>query len=254
MFKNRGISLYYQLENILREKINSGEYGPGDLFPTEEQLINLYKISRITVRQALSALEMDGLITRKRGRGSFVISKQERLEPRKLTGMFEDIVDWGIRPKAKVIDFCFVYPPRRVAEILKISEDTKVLKVERIRLFKKSPISYLINYVPFELGKKIRIKDLTFKPLLNVLEEKFKIEVGKGNQIIEATIADSRIASLLEVMTGAPLLKIERISFDKKDKPLEYVFILYRSDKYCFSVNLFRKKSKSKARWDYAKA
>src|SRR4030042_217823 len=110
MFKNRGISLYYQLENILREKINSGEYGPGDLFPTEEQLIDLYKISRITVRQALAALEMDGLITRKRGKGSFVFGKQERLEPRKLTGMFEDIVNWGIRPKAKVIDFCFVYP------------------------------------------------------------------------------------------------------------------------------------------------
>ena len=119
---------------------------------------------------------------------------------------------------------------------------------------KACPISYSINYIPSDLGKKIGIKDLGIKPLLNVLEEKYKIKVARGSQIIEATIADSRLASLLEVMTGAPLLKIERSVFDKRDKPVEYLLIFYRSDMYHFSVNLLRKKSKSKSRWDYTRA
>ncbi len=252
--KRSSIPLYYQLENILREKINSGEYRPGGPFPTEEQLVRSYKVSRITVRKALSALETDRLINRKRHIGTFVINAEKPLRPRRLSGMFDDVIDWGVRTEAKVIDFGFIHPPKKVAAVLRLGDETTVLRIERVRLVKGCPVSYSVSYIPPELGKRIRIKDLRFKTLLNVLEEKYKVEIGRGGQIIEATIADSRIASLLKIMTGAPLLKIERAVFDTKDKPVEYIFILYRSDRYYFSVNLLRKKSKSKGRWDYARA
>jgi len=252
-FKDRSIPLYYQLETILREKISSGEYGPGDSFPTEDQLVQSYRVSRITVRQALSALEKDGLITRKRGRGSLVTAGEAHLEPMKLTGMIEDIIAMGIKTRTKIINFGFVNPPKKVAESLKLNENDKVLRVERIRLIKGSPISYTISYIPPDLGKKISIKDLTVHSLLNVLENKCKVKIARGVQIIEATVADSRVASFLEVMTGAPLLKIERTVFDIKNRPVEYISILYRSDRYCYSVELVRKRSESKARWDYIK-
>jgi len=252
-FKNRSIPLYYQLENILREKINSGEYRPGDPFPTEDQLVQSYKVSRITVRQALGALEKDGLITRRRGKGSFVTEGWVHLEPMKLTGMIEDIIAMGIRTKTKIINFGFTNPSKKVVESLKLSEDTKVLRIERLRLIKGSPVSYTISYLPPDLGKKISIKDLTFQPILNLLENKCKVRIGRGTQIIEATIADSRVSSFLEVMTGAPLLKIERVVFDIKDRPVEYILILYRSDRYHYTVDLVRKRSESKIRWDYIK-
>ena len=252
-FKDRSIPLYYQLENILREKINSEEYRPGDSFPTEDQLVQSYKVSRITVRQALAALEKDRLIVRARGKGSFVAANQTQLEPMKLTGMMEDIVAMGIKTKTKIINFDFVHPSKKVIENLKLDEDAKVLRVERVRSIKGSPVSYSLTYIPSDLGKKINIRDLTFQPILDVLEKKCKIKIGRGFQIIEATVADSRIASFLEVMTGAPLLKIERTVFDIKNRPLEYISILYRSDRYHYSVELVRKRSESKARWDYLK-
>jgi GntR family transcriptional regulator len=252
-FKDRSIPLYYQLENILREKIISGEYGPGDPFPTEDQLVQSYKVSRITVRQALSALEKDGLITRKRGKGSFVTQSQTHLEPMRLTGMIEDIIAMGIKTKTRIINFGFVRPPKKVSESLKIDEDAKVLRIERIRSIKGEPISYTISYVPSDLGKKINIRDLTVHPLLNILEYKCKVKIVRGSQIIEATVADSRVASFLEVMTGAPLLKIERVVFDAKNRPVEYISILYRSDRYHYSVDLIRKRSEFKAQWDYIK-
>lgn len=252
-FKDRSIPLYYQLETILREKINSGEFSPRDLFPTEDQLVQSYHVSRITVRQALSALEKDGLITRRRGKGSFVTEGRIHLEPMKLTGMIEDIIAMGIRTKTKIINFGLANPSKKIAERLKLSEDTKVLRIERLRLIKGSPVSYTISYLPPDLGKKISIKDLTFQPILNLLENKCKVRIGRGTQIIEATIADSRVSSFLEVMTGAPLLKIERVVFDIKDRPVEYILILYRSDRYHYTVDLVRKRSESKIGWDYIK-
>jgi GntR family transcriptional regulator len=253
-FKDRSIPLYYQLENILREKIRSGEYGLGDSFPTEDHLVRAYGVSRITVRQALSALEKDGLIARSRGKGSFVTEGKGHLEPMKLTGMMEDIIDMGIKTKTKIINFGFVSPSKKVTESLRLDEDSKVLRIERIRLIQGAPISYTIGYIPPDLGRKINIKDLTVHPILNLLEKKCKVRIDRGSQIIEATVADSRVASLLEVMTGSPLLKIERTVFDLSGRPVEYISILYRSDRYHYSVDLIRKGSESKGRWDYMKS
>jgi GntR family transcriptional regulator len=103
------------------------------------------------------------------------------------------------------------------------------------------------------LGRKISIKDVTFQPVLNILENKCKVTIGRGFQIIEATVADSRIASFLDTLTGAPLLRIERTVFDTKNRPVEYISILYRSDRYHYSVELVRKRSTPNARWDYLK-
>ena len=139
-FKDSSIPLYYQLENILREKISSGEYRSGDPFPTEKQLAQDYLVSRITVRQAVLGLINDGLISRKRGMGSFVTSKPISHEPMKLTGMIEDIITRGIKTESKLIDFAFIYPPKKVIESLKLDEETKVLRIERIRLVKETPI------------------------------------------------------------------------------------------------------------------
>jgi GntR family transcriptional regulator len=253
-FKDRSIPLYYQLENILREKIRSGEYGPGESFPTEDQLVRDYGVSRITVRQALSALEKDGLIARRRGKGSFVTERKGQIEAMKLTGMMEDIIDMGIKTRTKIINFGFVPPPRKVAESLRLDEDSKVLRIERLRLIQDAPISYTLSYIPPDLGKKINIRDLTIHPILNLLEKKCRVKIERGTQIIEATVADSRVASLLEVMTGSPLLKIERMVFDASERPVEYISILYRSDRYHYSVDLVRRGSESKGRWDYMKS
>jgi GntR family transcriptional regulator len=89
---------------------------------------------------------------------------------------------------------------------------------------------------------------------MNVLEDKCKIKIVRGSQVIGATLADSRVASFLEVMAGFPLLKIERVAFDTRKRPVEYISILYRSDRYHFNVDFTRKRSEAEAQWDYAGA
>jgi len=246
---NKAIPLYYQLETILRKKIVAGEFTPGDLFPGEEALATAYGVSRVTVRQALYCLEKDGLISRKRGKGTFVSEKLGSVAPPKLTGFIEDLISMGIRTSVKVIDICMVEAPEIIKERLRLTEMRQVLRVEKVRLIEGSPFSHVLNYLPPDIGQKIKPDDFALKPLLMILEENFGIRPAQAIQTIEATIADSLVASLLEIRVGDPLLKVERVVFDVNEKPVEYVSSLYRADKYFYTVKLKRRKLKSSGAW-----
>ena len=183
---------------------------------------------------------------------SFAAESPVHFEPTKLTGMIEEIIAMGTKTRTRILSFDFVHPPKKVRENLGLNEKSKVLRIERIRFIKGQPISYTISYIPSDLGEKINIKDLAVQPLMNVLEDKCKIRIVRGSQVIGATLADSRVASFLEVMAGFPLLKIERVAFDSRKRPVEHISILYRSDRYHFNVDFTRRRSESKAQWDYA--
>jgi GntR family transcriptional regulator len=182
--------------------------------------------------------------------GSFAAESPIHLKPMKLTGMIQDIIETGMKTRAIILNFDFVHPLNKVAENLKLNGDDKVLRIERVRLIKGQPISYSISYIPSDLGEKISVKDLTVQPLLNVLEDKCRMKIVRGSQVIEATLADNRVASFLDVMTGAPLLKMERVVFDTRNRPIEYISIFYRSDRYHYNVDFIRRRSEVETRWD----
>ena len=186
--------------------------------------------------------------------GSLAAESPVHFEPTKLTGMIEEIIAMGTKTRTRILSFGFVHPPKKVRENLRLSENAKVLRIERIRFIKGQSISYTISNIPSDLGEKINIKDLVVQPLMNVLEDKCKIRIVRGSQVIGATLADSRVASFLEVTAGFPLLKIERVAFDTRKRPVEYISILYRSDRYHFNVDFTRKRSESQVQWDYAES
>ena len=111
-------------------------------------------------------------------------------------------------------------------------------------------VSTTMTMLYWQIGKRINKRDLVAKPALTIFEEDFRIKVSQAVQTVEATVADAEIAPLLGVRVGEPLLKVERIVFDKNKKPIEYVLVLYRSDKYCFTVTLERKRSKESIGWE----
>lgn len=249
MLKKEAIPLYYQLETILRKRISSGELARGDLLPSEEALAKEYNLSRITVRQALSSLESDGLIVRKRGKGTFVSKKHTYLESPKFTGFIEDLISMGVRTKSKILDISMVEGPQNIQEHLELEVGTQLFRIEKIRLVEGSPFSYVLNYLPPDIGQKIKKEDLIAKPLLMILEHDLGIKATEAVQSIEATIADTHVAPLLGIRVGDPLLKVERTVFDINHKPVEYVSVLYRADKYFYTVNLKRKRSKNSVGW-----
>ena len=250
MLKEKAIPLYYQLETILRRRILVGDFSPDAHLPSEEALGQEYDVSRITVRQALASLERDGLIVRRRGKGTFVVEKAIPLESPKLTGFMEDLISMGIKTTAKVLDSSFLDAPRNIANQLKLEPDKqKVLRLEKVRLVEGKPFSYVLNYLPAEIGRNVPLNKVSGKPILMILEKDLGIRVGEAVQTIEATVADSKLAPLLEVRVGDSLLKVERTVFDTGQRPIEYVSALYRADKYFFTVRLKRRKSEHSVGW-----
>lgn len=249
MLRNSPIPLYYKLETILRKKISSGELSRGDLLPSEDALSKEYELSRITIRQALSHLESDGLIVRKRGKGTFVSEKYTYLESPKFTGFMEDLITMGISTESKIINISWVRGPENIQDHLELDAETEFFRIERIRLVEGGPFSYILNYLPPDIGKKIKKEKLSGKPLLMILEEDLGIQPSEAIQRIEATIADTHVAGLLGVRVGDPLLKVERTVFDVDHRPVEYVSVLYRADKYFYTVHLRRKKIKNHSGW-----
>jgi GntR family transcriptional regulator len=249
---NNSIPLYYKIENILRERINSGKYMPGDSFPPEMQLAEEFKVSRITIRQALSALAQDGLIFRQRGKGTIVAEELEENQPTRLTGSIEDILAIGLKSKVRLLDLDFVKAMNPVAESLMLESDQQPLRAEKIRYIGGEPFSHVVNYVPPWIGKQIDRKFIEKIPLLEILEKNLQINIGYGHQTIVATIADPNLSNFLQIMVGAPLLKIQRIVYDVNHNPVEYVIVHYRADRYSYSVRLKRSRSDPEgvARWE----
>jgi GntR family transcriptional regulator len=249
MLKDKGIPLYYQVETLLRNKILSGELPAAFTLPSEDALAAEYQVSRITIRQALSMLEKDGLVIRKRGKGTFVSEAVAIPESPKWNGSIEDLILMGIKTKTEVLDMSNIDPPEMVRERLKLTGGTQVVRIEKIRLVERSPFSYVVNYLPSDIGRDIHSDDLAIKPLLMILEDNLGVVAARAEQTVAATIADSRIASLLDIRVGDPLLKVERVVYDLNRKPIEYVSVLYRADKYFFTVKLKRKRSKKSIGW-----
>jgi GntR family transcriptional regulator len=253
MLRDKAIPLYYQLETILRRRIVAGEFALHTPLPSEEALGQEYNVSRITVRQALSYLELEGLIVRRRGKGTFVIEKALPVETPKLTGSMEDLILMGIQTSTKILEFSLFDAPEWLRERLELENGAAQLyRIEKVRSIDESSFSYVINYLPPHIGEKIKVEDLRIKPLLMVLEENLGIRVNEADQTIEATVADAHVASLLDIRVGDPLLKVERTVYDGKGKPVEYVSVLYRADKYLFKVKLKRKRSRHSVGWEAA--
>jgi GntR family transcriptional regulator len=243
-FVSSRIPLYYQLENVLREKITSGAYGGGERLPTEIELIEEYKVSRITVRQALQALSDDGLIERKQGRGTYVAERKSK--KRKftgtihLTGSLDELIAMGMDTPVKVLEMNRVEADVHEAELLQLKIGTPIYRLKRLRMVENKPYSLILNYLPEDIGAKLTIAELSTGAVLHTMETKLGLRLDNAVQEIKAELADPYVANLLDIRVGSALLSIERTVYTDRNVPVEYVHTLYRSDLYGYSVKLVR--------------
>lgn len=247
-FASSRIPLYYQLENVLREKITSGSFEPGDRMPTEIELIEEYGVSRITVRQALQALATDGLIERKQGRGTVVAARKSRKKrftgTIHLTGSLDELIEMGMDTPVKVLEMNRVDADPHEAELLEIKPGTPIYRLKRLRIHEGKPFGLIINYLPDDIGSSLTMAELSSGALLHTMETKLGLNLDNAIQQIHAELADPYVAKLLDVRVGTALLSIERTVYTDQNKPVEYVHTLYRSDIYGYSVKLVRDKKK----------
>lgn len=227
---------YYQIFEELYKEITEGNYKEGDKFPSDTELVKKYDVSRGTIREALKILFQRGLLVRKQGKGSFITYSKIEQDAKRLMGFTELMKSHGKEPSAKILEITTKIPSRRIQSLLHLTEDDKVVKIQRLRFGDKEPLIVERSYFSFDLFKDLLKFDFEKESIYHLLYNNTDIRLGEAKQTIEAIAAGQRENELLKVEHGTPLLLIKRIIKTMRGKYFQYSEDVYRSDKLVFST------------------
>lgn len=244
--------LYHQIYLILREQILAGRFGPKSRLPTEAEISAGYSVSRITAKRALDELAAEGLVERRRGRGTSVVGLvAEAPVEANISGLIENLLMVGLETKVDILEFGYAAPPPAARKALKLPAGEEAQRAVRVRRHAGVPLSFSTSWVPADLGRKFTAKDLARKPLLALLEQAGCL-IGSADQTVSATLAEPAVARALDVRVGSALLSVVRTVFDQRGRPVEYIELLYRPDRYQYRTKLARVRGPATRMWSHA--
>jgi GntR family transcriptional regulator len=216
--------LYYQLLQILEEKIANGTWKPGDTIPTELEIMQQYGISRSTVRQAILALVNMGYLRREKSKGTIVKSPTGRVRfVGSLISFSEEMRRKGISHSSRILDQRIIPADAHIAGKLNLQVGDEVYFLRRVRYLGDSPFLIDVHYIPHALcpGIDSRYKENT--SLYDLLRTEYKFNLHHGQIEFEAVSPPSKeVIDLLEVYSTTSLIMAERIVYSEKETPLDY--------------------------------
>jgi len=216
--------LYLQIRDLLVERLDAGEWGPGDAIPSELELASRYNVSHGTVRKALGALAADNLLIRRQGKGTFVATHTEErssmfrfLRIRRNDGRDE-------YPASRLIDVRRGKATADVARALEMKPGDPVFVVRRLLEYEGEPAVLDEIVLPAALFKGMsRAKVQAYRgSMYSLFETQFGVRIVKAQEKLRAVVADAATASLLRIEPGQPLLAVERVTRTYGDRPVEW--------------------------------
>jgi GntR family transcriptional regulator len=223
----------------LRHRIANGQLDGQGALPGEQALAAEHGVSRVTVRRALAELEKEGLITRRRGAGTFVVEGGSKPIVADLSNVLANIVAMGRETAVRLLEFSYREPPAAVADALKLSPGQRTQFSVRVRLIDGQPFAHLTTHVPETIGVTYTEADLATRPLLALLERS-GVQIERATQEISAVLASPDIAAALDVDVGSALIAIRRTVFAADGSGVEHLNVLYRPDRYVLQMDMVR--------------
>lgn len=222
--KAQGTLLHRQLFLTLKQQIVNGVYREGDRLPTQEALTERFKVSRITVRRALSELQSEGWIQNEQGVGSFVLPiKRPRPAAVSLTYL-EGLRQVASETQVTVLHVGVETPPPDVARILELEEGGPALHVVRIRRRGRIPLLLLDAWMPPRFAPRVSSAQLRRRPLFELLIGE-DLSLGEVVQEVTAEMAEPTTAEALAVEINSPILRITRLVHDNEQRPIQHLVI-----------------------------
>ncbi|WP_174727614.1 GntR family transcriptional regulator [Mesobacillus harenae] len=237
--KRSPIPIYHQLEESIKQLIESGQLNPGDALPSEREYSDKFGISRMTVRQAIINLVNDRYLYRVKGKGTFVMEQKFEQNLHGLTSFTEDMKARGMEPSSKLINFEIIPANAKLASLLQIPEYGPVYEIQRIRLAEDIPMAFERTYISANLVQGLT-SEIVKNSLYSYIEETLSMKIAGGRQVIEAAIANAEEVKLLEIPEHIPVLIMERSSRLEDNRIFEVVKSTYRADRYKFMIDLTR--------------
>jgi GntR family transcriptional regulator len=235
------IPLYYQLKQIISAKIDNGYYAPGDMIPTEKELQEMYGVSRITVRNAISELAGEERLIKRQGQGTMVAKPRFVEEATRLRGFTEKSMAQGAQFEdvgTQVLHVERLVAQPRVCAYLGVPLESSVVYVKRLRMIHDEPIAIFENYIRGDIG--IETDEDFSRSLYELYEKGHNLAIASAERCIEAGAAQGESAVLLGLSEGDPVLIIKNTTFLRDSSPIEYAEGIYRGDRYKYVVKLKR--------------
>lgn len=233
------IPLYFQFARQLQELIETGVLPPGTRLSNEIALADQFGLSRPTMRQAMQHLVDKGLLARRRGVGTQVVTNRIRRQV-EFTSLYEDLLREGRRPRTQVLSVGTVPAAAGVAAALRIEEGADVVAIERLRFADDQPIALMRNHLPaglVEPAADALAGALTEAGLYQVLRRS-GLGLSTAEQTIGARRATAAEARLLDESRGATLLTMSRTAYDPAGRPVELGAHVYRASRYSFEMTV----------------
>jgi GntR family transcriptional regulator len=228
--------LHAQAERLLRELIQQPEYVQGALLPPEVSLAGRLGISRSTLRMAIARLEAEGRLERKSGVGTRVVEPRVKSGVGAWQSFTREMEAKGIKVETYLTRARLVPANEAVARALQVPAGTGVLCLERVRGWDAQPeVSFTSHFHP-RLG--LTTEEDFQKPLYEMIRERTSVVADHSFEEFVAEAADRRLARLLQVPAGTPLLRRERTVLDTGGRPMEFAVVRYRCDRFRLTLSL----------------
>ncbi|MDR2690458.1 MAG: GntR family transcriptional regulator [Azoarcus sp.] len=215
--------LYRQIKSLILQALEAGEWRPGQVIPSEQELALRFNVSQGTVRKAIDEIAADNILVRKQGKGTYVASHND---PRQMFRFLRLVPEDGplIHPKSEPLDCWRAKAGQEAARMLAIESGAPIVIVRRVLKFDAQPIVADEIYLPGELFQGLTLEMLQSwnSSLYSLFETRFGLRMLRAQERIRAVAADREAADLLQVPEGTALLSVERVTYTYADKPVEW--------------------------------
>lgn len=228
------VTLYEQLANTIRNDICDGKFKQDERIPSEIELSEMYKLSRSTVRKAISNLVDEGLLVKIHGKGTFVATSKLKHASKSFLSFTKNVAGMGQKLVTKVISFSLEPSSDDDVEFFGISPDDTILELKRLRIVDNVPIG--VETIHFTNQYKFLLDDDMNGSLYSVLEGKYNIIPSTGSKTFQLCYATLEESTLLDIPRGSALMLIEDQVLDNNSKPLHITKQVVRGDKFKYAV------------------
>jgi GntR family transcriptional regulator len=233
------VPLHHQLRHGLRSQIESGTLRPGQQIPHERQYAEHLGISLAPVRQALLDLVRQGYLLRVRGKGTFV-RDHKFVEKISLLGSFtESLRTQGLEPAITVIKAHVETPPQDVWSVFD-EPKKRLFLLERLACVAGEPLALLTAWLSPVRFPELPAEDFASASLYATLDRRYGVQMGRAVSTIEIVLTGDEEATLLQLPPGAAVLQVHSTTFDQNDRATEVSRVLYRADRFKFSLESHR--------------
>ncbi|MES2980470.1 MAG: GntR family transcriptional regulator [Pseudomonadota bacterium] len=234
--------LYQQIKALILQGLQTGEWKPGELIPSEMELAARFRVSQGTVRKAIDELAAENLVMRRQGKGTFVATHAEQHVQYRFLRLMPDSGDLRNEGPAerRIVDCRKLRAPADIARALGLRSGDAVLQVRRVLAFQGTPTIVEDLWLPGAPFKGLTAErlDAYRGPMYALFETEFGVRMVRAEEKIRAVAAQQPLAELLRVKPGEPLLSVERVAYTYNDLPMELRRGHYRTDTHHYQNTL----------------